>query len=822
MKISYQWLKDYLSFNLSPEEVSLRLTACGLEVEALEVFSPYPGSLREVVVGQVIQCAPHPDADRLSLTLVDTGTGEPLPIVCGAPNVAAGQKVLVAKTGAKVRFGAEEVELKKTKIRGQVSEGMICAEDELGLGTSHDGIMVLPEESKVGMPASEYLGVAEDWIFTIGLTPNRSDGASHYGVARDLATVLKNEAREAGKMDSPKLALPDVSDFKTDHSSLEIPVEVKDPKLCPRYTSITMQGLKVGPSPRWMQDRLKAIGLRPINNLVDISNYVLMETGQPLHFFDADQIRGRKVIVGCLPEGTPFTTLDEAERKLSAEDLMICDAKGGMCIAGVFGGIRSGVTENTTAIFIESAAFDPVSVRKTSRRHDLKTDASFRFERGSDPEMTVYALKRAVQLIRQLAGGEVSAALQDFYPKPVLPVALKLSLPRVEMLIGKKIPADQIVMILESLDIRVKAQAEDDLEIEIPPYRVDVTREADVVEEILRIYGYNALPFPEKMTSSLAYTHHPHRDLIRNQVSDMLAGQAWNEVMCNSQSNSQYYEWQEAWKLENCVRLLNPVSQDLDVMRQTLFFGGLETLRYNLNRRQQDIRIFEFGNTYRTDGSQPVAGDTLAPYTEENALMLMLTGRAFPESWNTADRPADFFDLKAAILNILQRMGIREYSFEDATHPLLSEGLLLKAGQKELGWLGQVKDAFLRRFDIAVPVFAASLSWDTLIALLPEKKMQFRPIPRYPEVRRDLALVIDKSIPYARLEEVALQTERKILREVHLFDVYEGKGIEEGKKSYALRFILQDEEKTLTDKAIDKTMQRIQAALEKECGAKLR
>lgn len=821
MKISYNWLKKYLDFTLPPEEISKRLTACGLEVENLEKFESVPGGFENIVIGKVLSCQPHPNADRLSVTTVDVGEEEALPIVCGAPNVAAGQTVVVAKVGATVRFGEEEVVLKKTKIRGEASEGMICAEDELGLGTSHAGILVINEAVAIGTPAKSYFGIETDYIFEIGLTPNRSDAASHLGVARDLAAVFANEALiKGGKV--PMLKMPDISAFTQDDASLPIDVIVEDTNACPRYSGVTMRGLKVEESPQWLKDKLIAIGLRPINNLVDISNYVLMETGQPLHFFDASKIKGGKIIIKQLPEQTPFVTLDEIERKLSAEDLMICNAEEGMCIAGVFGGISSGVKAETTSIFIESACFDPVSIRKSSKRHGLKTDASFRFERGTDPEMTLYALKRAVGLIKEIAGGNVSSGLYDIYPSPSKPVQLYLALKRVDMLIGKNIPEEQILGILASLDIRVLNKKEDILEIEIPLYRVDVKREADVIEEILRIYGYNNVEVPERLMSALSYSPKPDKDSLRNQVANMLVGQAWSEAMCNSLSNSVYYSWQEDWKAENSVRILNPVSQDLDVMRQTLLFGGLETLRYNRNRRQIDVRTFEFGNIYRTDGSRPTIDNTLGPYTENNALLLILSGKANQESWNSPAREADFFELKSAVENVFLKLGLGQYTYAATKRNTLTEGLAIHMNGKEVTWLGQLKSSLLQKFDIDADAFAAEINWDALMDQVLKTRMQFKSIPKYPEVRRDLALVIDQNISFQALYDTAFAAERKLLKSIRLFDVYEGKGVESGKKSYAISFVLQDEEKTLTDKVIDKVMGRIQAALEKEYGAKLR
>ena len=821
MKISYNWLKDYLSTDLSAEEVSRKLTACGLEVESLEKRDSVPGGFEGVVIGQVISCVTHPNADRLTLTRVDVGEGEPLQIVCGAPNVAAGQKVVVAKLGAKVRIGDGEVEMKKTKIRGELSEGMICAEDELGLGTSHAGIMVLPDDTKTGTSARDYFNIKTDYVFEIGLTPNRSDAASHLGVARDLAAVLRNEAYLTNNK-LPELLRPNVSEFRQDDNACPMEVLVEDTDACPRYSGLSMTGLVVGESPGWLRERLESIGLRPINNLVDISNYVMMETGQPLHFFDAEKIGGSKVIIRKLPDQTPFTTLDNIERKLSQDDLMICDTDGGMCIAGVFGGTRSGVTADTTSIFIESATFNAVSIRKTSRRHGLKTDASFRFERGSDPEITVYALKRAVQLIRELCGGRVSSAIYDVYPRPVAPVRMNLRMHTVDTLIGKRLDRDHLAFILESLDIRVLNRNEEAFAIEVPAYRVDVTREVDVIEEILRIYGYNNVEVPERLFSSLAYGRHPDSDKLRNRISDMLTGQGFDEAMCNSLSNSEYYTWQERWKPEHCVPILNPVSQDLDVMRQTLVFGGLETIRYNRNRRLNDIRIFEFGNIYSTNGKKPVAEDTLAPYTEERALLLMISGSRNPEAWNTTAGPSDYFELKSALENIIQKLGVSRYSYSNANIPVLSEGMELNVNGTPAGWLGELDKSLLKRFDIDAPVYVAEINWNAFLKANTSFSMQFSPIPRFPEVRRDLALVVGQDVTFQALSERALRAEPGLLRAVNLFDVYEGKGIETGKKSYALSFILQDEDKTLTDKVIEKAMARIQKALEDEFGAMLR
>lgn len=820
MKISYRWLQDYLSLNLDPQETAKLLTDCGLEVESLEMADLYPGGLSGVFVGEVITCERHPQADRLHLTTVNIGHAE-LPIVCGAPNVARGQKVLVATVGSEVLMGGEKVTLKPVKIRGSQSEGMICAEDELGLGTSHAGIMVLPDEAIPGTPATEYLQIAQDWIFEIGLTPNRADAASHFGVARDLAAVLANRAR-MGLGTVATLKFPSIEGFTQDNDVLPMEIQVIDTDACPRYCGVTMTGIRVGESTAWLKNRLKSIGLRPINNLVDISNYVLHETGQPLHFFDADIIKGHQVIIRKPAEGTPFTTLDGQDRRLYAEDLMICDASAEMCIAGVFGGIHSGVTEETKAIFIESACFDPVHIRKSSKRHGLKTDASFRFERGTDPEMPLYAMKRAALLIKELAGGQVSSPVYDVYPSPLPPYEVALKYKTVDTLLGTSLPGDHIKDILGWLDIKVRKDLGDALELEVPRYRVDVTREADVVEEILRIYGYNNVPLPDSVRSALAFIPHPDREKYRNQISDVLSGQGLQEIMCNSLTFSRYYTNVPHWDISQAVPVLNPISQELDVMRQTLLFGGLEAIVYNRNRRQADLKLFEFGNVYALHNNREHGNDGLGRYHENTNLAFFFTGKREPESWNLKPADVDFYDLKASVFNTFAKLGLRMVGTMATLPSYLSQGLLCTIKDQEIGWMGLLDERLTRHFDIQAPVWYAEFNWDKVMNLIPEKEMDFTAIPRFPAVRRDLALIVDQQVQYAALEELAYATEPQLLKSVNLFDVFEGKSIGENKKSYAISFVLQDEEKTLTDKVIDAVMNKLLKAFESRLGALLR
>ena len=815
MKISYNWLKNYIDTDLSVEEVSKILTDTGLEVEGIEEFESVKGGLEGLVIGKVISCKKHPNADKLTVTTVDIGNGEELPIVCGAPNVAEGQKVVVASVGTILYSNNEEFKIKKAKMRGEASEGMICAEDEIGLGTSHDGIMVLDELAKIGMPAKEYFNIETDTVFEIGLTPNRIDGASHIGTARDLAAYL-SQAKKT------ELIKPSVDEFKIDNNNLPIEIIVEDKEACPRYTGVTVTNVNVKTSPEWLQNRLKAIGLNPINNLVDISNYVLHETGQPLHFFDADKIKGNKVIIKTLPEGSSFVTLDETERKLSADDLMICDENHGMCIAGVFGGTTSGVTENTKNVFIESAHFNSVSVRKTAKRHDLHTDASFRFERGSDPNITVYALKRATLLIKEIAGGEISSDIVDVYPEPVADYKVDLTFRNLKRLIGKKIEKEKVKSILESLDIKIVTENDEKLSLEVPTYRVDVLREVDVIEEILRIYGYNNIEISEHVNSSLSYSPKPDKEKIQNTISDILAANGFNEIMCNSLTKVDYYNDLESYKPSNLVKIFNPLSNDLNVMRQTLLFGGLESIMYNQNRRNPDLKLYEFGNCYYLNDSE--SENPLKKYKEEQHLAIFITGNKTEESWITKEEPTSFFLLKSYIENILSRLGfdLNKIETEDISSDIFVEGLNYKYNKNQIVNFGILNKEVLKAFDIDTKVYYAEFSWDNVLKLSTKNSIRYTEIPKYPEVRRDLALLLNKEVKFANVKELAHKSEQKLLKKVSLFDVFEGEKLGANKKSYAVSFILQDENKTLTDKQIDKIMNNFIRVFEKELGAQIR
>ena len=817
MKLSYNWLKQYIDMDIDPHELSTILTDIGLEVEGMEKFQSVKGGLEGIVIGEVLTCERHANADKLSVTTVNVGD-KVLPVVCGAPNVAKGQKVLVATVGTTLYDDDNEFKIKKSKIRGEVSEGMICAEDELGLGTSHDGIMVLGNDAPVGKPAKEYINIEEDWVYEIGLTPNRADATSHIGSARDLVAGLNWL-----KSGNYKLDIPSVDDFKVDNNDLDIEVIVEDTDACPRYSGVTISGIIVEESPEWLKNRLNAIGVRPINNIVDITNFVLHETGQPLHAFDAAKITGKKVIVKKLPSETPFVTLDEMERKLHVNDLMICNTEGGMCIAGVFGGAESGVTESTTDIFLESAYFDPTHIRKTSKRHILQTDASFRFERGADPNITVYALKRASQLIKEIAGGQISSEIKDVYPNPIKRWTVDINYDNVTRLIGKEIEKDTIVKILQNLDIEVLATNKEGLKLLIPTFKVDVKREVDIVEEILRIYGYNNIEIPEKVNSSVSLRQKPDLERIQNIIADYLVAQGFVEIMNNSLTKSEYIAKSTMFDNDQSVELLNPLSKDLDILRQTLLFGGLEVINYNQNRKTADLKIFEFGKIYKRKSAK-TKGTGVSNYFEEKHLALFTTGRMNPENWNTENRKADFYTVKGNVESMFTRLGIdrniltlQESSSDDFAYSLdyLAEGHLLVS-------VAEVSKKLLSQFDIKQPVYAADFNWDKLISLLPQHDLTYKAISKFPAVRRDLALVVDKAVTFETLKSIATKAERKILKGVGIFDIYEGDKIPEGKKSYALSFILQDENKTLTDKIIDKAMKRIQQALEKEAEAQLR
>lgn len=820
MKISYNWLKRYADFDLQPEEISWLLTNCGLEVESFESSGPVKGGLKGVFIGKVVECARHPNADKLSLTKVDIGTGRLLSVVCGASNVAAGQKVPVATVGTIIYNGDKSFEIKEVKIRGEFSEGMICAEDELGLGYSHEGIMVLDPDAAIGMPAAKYFNLSEDTIFEIGLTPNRTDATSHTGVARDLIAVLNQRDKEKKFM----MNWPSVDQFSVDNHSLNIPVIIEDIEQCPRYSGVTISGVKIGDSPAWLKNLLSAAGFRPINNIVDVTNFVMMELGQPLHAFDAVKIKGGKVIVRKARQDEPFITLDGVERKLTREDLMICNTEDGMCIAGVFGGAVSGVTDSTTNIFLESAHFNPRSIRKTSRYHGLQTDSSFRFERGSDPNITVYALKRAALLIRELAGGKISSEIIDSYPVPVEPAKISVKWKHINRLIGKEIDHDIIKSILFDLGIKIEQESAEALSLIIPTFKTDIIREADVIEEILRIYGYDFIEMPGQLRSSLSFSNKPDPEKIRNLISDMISSRGFNEIMNNSLTRARYAEESSWLDAGNSVKLLNPLSNDFNVMRQTLLFGGLETIAYNQNRKTSDLKLYEFGRTYKIHPEKKNANQSLAQYDEHERLGIWITGKREPESWRTNDSKADFFDLKASVHAILVRLGfnvmrIGKSHFMD---DLFEEGTAYTYRQITLVKFGQLKKKELKRFDLKQDVLYADFDWEKIIGLLIENKVTYNEVAKFPEVRRDLALVLDMSVNYEDLEQAAYQAEKHILRGVSLFDVYQGEKIGPGKKSYAISFLLGDDEKTLTDQIIDKTMGKILRAFQDKFHAYIR
>jgi phenylalanyl-tRNA synthetase beta chain len=808
MKISYSWLKSYIAITNTPEELAEMLTDCGLEVESIEKHQSIKGGLEGIVIGEVKTKEKHPDADRLSVTTVDIGNNTILNIVCGAANVAAGQKVAVAKIGTKLYpTTGEPFEIKKSKIRGAISEGMICAEDEIGLGTSHDGILILDNNAEIGTNASEYFKLGDDYVFEIGLTPNRADAASHIGIARDLAAVINCK----NKNSDCKITIPDTKLNATAQSANAIAVEVADAIACPRYSGITISNIKVSASPDWLKKRLEAIGVRCINNIVDITNYVLHEMGQPLHAFDANKIAGKKIIVKKLPTGTKFKTLDEIERTLTENDLMICDENVGLCIAGVFGGINSGVSDSTTSIFLESAYFDAVHVRKTAKHHALKTDASFRFERGTDPNITVTALKRAAQLIIEVAGGEIVSEIIDVYPTKIEPFKVPLSFANCDALIGKKIDHEIIKNILRSLEIEIVNEGNDALLLAVPPFKVDVQREADVIEEILRVYGYNNIEFPDKLHSSLSYSAKPDADYERKKISGSLAANGFYEIFCNSLTKAAYYD------NGSSVKLLNPLSNDLNVMRQNLLFSGLEVIAYNQNRKNSDLKLFEFGTTYLQ-----VAAAEKIKYIEEKKLSLLCTGNLNTEIWHQKTANADFYYLKSVLQLVLTNLGFSNLKQNSISHPLFSQASEISVNKKTIAVLGKANKKTTKQFDIKNDVFAAEINWTTILQLLKTKQTIYKEIGKFPEVRRDLALLVDKAVNYDQLEQVAYQAEKKILKTVNLFDVYEGDKIEGSKKSYAMSFILQDETATLTDKQIESAMERISKSLSEKTGAIIR
>lgn len=802
MKISLNWLKDYIAIDKSPEEISALLTQTGLEVEGVEEVESVKGGLKGLVIGEVLTCEKHPNADKLSVTTVDIGTGEPSPIVCGAPNVAAGQKVVVATVGATLYPSeGEAFTIKKAKIRGEASQGMICAEDEIGLGKSHDGILVLDTDMPNGTHAAEYFNLTSDFVFEIGLTPNRADGASHFGTARDLKAVLGIET-----------TLPSVEDFKVDNTDKTIKVTVENTEACPRYTSISISDVTVTDSPEWLQTRLKAIGINPTNNVVDVTNYVLHSLGQPMHAFDAD-VAGNHVIVKNLSEGTKFTTLDEKERKLAATDLMICNEQEAMCIGGVFGGIKSGVTEKTKHVFLEVAYFSPDSIRKSAQQHQLKTDASFRYERGTDPNMTVYALKYAAMLIKQIAGGQISSEIDDIYPDPIGNFEVPVIYKHIDRLIGKAIGKERIHEILNGLDITIEKENEEGFTAIVPPYRVDVQREADVIEEVLRIYGYNNIALEDHLSSTfLSAFPKKDNDSLQLEVSRVLAGSGYNEIITNSLTKKQYADETECINESEDVDILNSLSEDLNVMRQTLVFHGLEVISRNVKRKQTDLKLYEFGKTYHLiDGK----------YKERERLAIFLTGSTNSEHWQNKGREVAYHDLAQTISQLLNKFGITQYDSTEIKDDIFSYGLEISVRKKPLVRLGKISKKAGSLADVSQPVFYADIDWAFLRKLYPLNP-EFEPLSKFPEVKRDLSLVIDKKTNFEDIRKVTFKLERKLITRMNVFDVYEGDKIEEGKKAYAMSFYLQDQEKTLTDKVIDKTMTRLMKGFERELGAIIR
>lgn len=824
MKISCNWLKEYIPTPLNPVEIGRILTDCGLEVEAFEEFESVKGGLKGVVIGQVLSTSRHPNADKLTCCKVDVGNGQVLDIVCGAPNVAPGQKVPVATVGTVIYKGDESFTIKASKLRGEPSEGMICAEDELGLGNSHAGIMVLDENATIGAQAADYFSVSNDTVLEVAITPNRSDAASHFGVARDLAAALKNRETQHDYVPFTKPVIHWDKVPAGHTKELPIFVTIENPEACKRYSGLTISGLKVEESPAWLKDRLKAVGLRPINNIVDVTNFVLMETGQPLHAFDAAEIAGNQVIVKKLPAGTTFVTLDGVERKLGADDLMICNAVEGMCIGGVFGGEKSGVTEKTTSIFLESAYFDPTHIRKTSKLHGLKTDASFRFERGTDPNMTIYALQRAAVMMMELAGGRLSSEIMDIYPEKVESREVEVSIERIESLIGKVIGRDVIRDILESLEIEVKAETAEGFVLLIPPFKVDVEREADVVEEVMRIYGYNNVEMPTAVHSSLSYSHKPDPERVQNLVADFLSANGFSEILTNSLSSSAYYEKSEVFPIEQCVKILNPLSRDLEVMRQTLLFSGLESISYNLNRRQNDLKFYEFGTVYTRKASPEEQKEVTKKFSEKKQLALFLTGKQENESWYRESRPVDYTFLKSFVFTIFRKTGLGLFKLQPAVADsrIFSSAESFTLNNKPLVTMGKLAGSVLKAFDIKQDVYYAEIDWQPLLKEVNPENVKYSEVPRFPEVRRDLALLLDQSVTFASVESLAYRVGKGLLKAVNLFDVYEGDKIEAGKKSYAISFFLQDAQKTLTDQEVEKMMKRLAESFEKELGAQVR
>ena len=820
MNISYNWLKEYVDFDLTPEEVAAALTSIGLETGSVEEVQTIKGGLEGLVIGEVLTCEPHPNSDHMHVTTVNLGQGEPVQIVCGAPNVAAGQKVVVATLGTKLYDGDECFTIKKSKLRGVESNGMICAEDEIGIGTDHAGIIVLPGNAVPGTPAKEYYNIKSDYVLEVDITPNRADACSHYGVARDLYAYLVQNGKQT------TLKRPSVEAFAVDNHDLDIQVTVENTEACPRYAGVTVKGVTVKESPEWLQNKLRLIGLRPINNVVDITNYIVHAFGQPLHCFDADMIKGGEVVVKTMPEGTPFVTLDGVERKLSERDLMICNREEAMCIAGVFGGLNSGSTEVTKDVFLESAYFHPTWVRKTARRHGLNTDASFRFERGIDPNSVIYCLKLAALMVKELAGGTISCDIKDVCSADFSDFRVDLPYEKVHALVGKTIPAETIKSIVSSLEMKIVEETSEGLVLDVPPYRVDVQRDCDVIEDILRIYGYNNVEIPSALKSCLTVKgEHDKSNKLQNLIAEQLVGCGFNEILNNSLTRAGYYDGLESYPSKNLVMLMNPLSTDLNAMRQTLLFGGLESIAHNANRKNADLKFFEYGNCYYYHEEKKNPEKALAAYTEDYHLGLWVTGKKVANSWAHADEDSSVYELKAYVENIFSRVGLQMRDLvvgvQDSDIYAASLAVYTRGG-KLLASLGIVSHKILKGFDIDNEVYFADINWKELLKAIRNVKVNYVELTKFPAVKRDLALLIDKKVQFAEIEKIAYETEKKLLKEVSLFDVYEGKNLEAGKKSYAVSFMLQDENATLNDKQIDKIMQKLIKNLETKLDAKLR
>ena len=820
MNISYNWLKEYVDFDLTPEEVAAALTSIGLETGSVEEVQTIKGGLEGLVIGEVLTCEPHPNSDHMHVTTVNLGQGEPVQIVCGAPNVAAGQKVVVATLGTKLYDGDECFTIKKSKLRGVESNGMICAEDEIGIGTDHAGIIVLPENAVPGTPAKEYYNIKSDYVLEVDITPNRADACSHYGVARDLYAYLVQNGKQT------TLKRPSVEAFAVDNHDLDIQVTVENTEACPRYAGVTVKGVTVKESPEWLQNKLRLIGLRPINNVVDITSYIVHAFGQPLHCFDADMIKGGEVVVKTMPEGTPFVTLDGVERKLSERDLMICNREEAMCIAGVFGGLNSGSTEATKDVFLESAYFHPTWVRKTARRHGLNTDASFRFERGIDPNSVIYCLKLAALMVKELAGGTISCDIKDVCSADFSDFRVDLPYEKVHALVGKTIPAETIKSIVSSLEMKIVEETSEGLVLDVPPYRVDVQRDCDVIEDILRIYGYNNVEIPSALKSCLTVKgEHDKSNKLQNLIAEQLVGCGFNEILNNSLTRAGYYDGLESYPSKNLVMLMNPLSTDLNAMRQTLLFGGLESIAHNANRKNADLKFFEYGNCYYYHEEKKNPEKALAAYTEDYHLGLWVTGKKVANSWAHADEDSSVYELKAYVENIFSRVGLQMRDLvvgvQDSDIYAASLAVYTRGG-KLLASLGIVSHKILKGFDIDNEVYFADINWKELLKAIRNVKVNYVELTKFPAVKRDLALLIDKKVQFAEIEKIAYETEKKLLKEVSLFDVYEGKNLEAGKKSYAVSFMLQDENATLNDKQIDKIMQKLIKNLETKLDAKLR